>query len=120
MNVQLNAEDYGLVRGDDGHDTPFRDRQSMVLVYGTSPELVFGGPRYVEGAEIGGFVVPQQTGKPRDRCLASTPSVSASASVFEAPTSRRAKRRHWLRVRMRRSFPQVRRERPPPQIYFRP
>jgi hypothetical protein len=59
MRSKLTAEDYDLVRGDDGHDTPFRDRQSMVLVYGSSPELVFGGSRYVKGAEIGGYVAPQ-------------------------------------------------------------
>jgi hypothetical protein len=58
-SIQLNAEDYDLVHGDDVHDTPFQDRQAMVLVYGTSPELVFGGSRYVEGASIGSYVVPQ-------------------------------------------------------------
>jgi hypothetical protein len=57
--IKLTADDRGLIHGDDGHDTPFRDRQSVVLIHGTSPELVVGGPKFVSGALIGDYAVPQ-------------------------------------------------------------
>jgi hypothetical protein len=45
--------------GDDGHDTTFVERQSIILCHGNSPELMVGGSRFVPGAKIGTWVVPQ-------------------------------------------------------------
>jgi hypothetical protein len=58
-SFKLTDADRALAQGDDGHDTPFQERQSMVLAYGTSPELVHGGPRFAPGAAIGDYVVSQ-------------------------------------------------------------
>jgi hypothetical protein len=55
--IRLTAADSAW--GDEGHDTPFVERQSMLLMYATSPDLVVGGPRFVFGARVGGYVVPQ-------------------------------------------------------------
>jgi hypothetical protein len=40
-------------------DLPFHKKQSIVLIYPVSPQLVVGDPRYVKNAEVGGFVVDQ-------------------------------------------------------------
>jgi hypothetical protein len=45
--------------GDDGYDTPFKERQSVILVHATSPDLMVGGPRFIPGAKRGSWVVPQ-------------------------------------------------------------
>jgi hypothetical protein len=55
--IRLTAAD--IAWGDDGHDTMFVERQSVVLVYSTSPEVMAGGSRFVSGAKVGGWVVPQ-------------------------------------------------------------
>jgi hypothetical protein len=56
--IHLTAEDRaGSI--DNGHDTPFRDRQSVTLCHGMSPELMVGGSRFTPGAAIGDYVVPQ-------------------------------------------------------------
>jgi hypothetical protein len=52
-----------MARTGDGPDLPFRDRQRIVLVSATAPELIVGGPRYVPGAVIGDFVVAQGDSK---------------------------------------------------------
>jgi hypothetical protein len=56
--IHLTAADKAAM-GDDSHDTPFKDRQSVVLCHGMSPELMAGGSRFAHGAAIGDFVVPQ-------------------------------------------------------------
>jgi hypothetical protein len=57
--IRASAADREWIHGDDGRDTPFADRQSVVLCHGMSPELTPGGPRFAPGAAIGDFVVPQ-------------------------------------------------------------
>jgi hypothetical protein len=57
--IHLTAAELAAMGGDDGHDTPFRDRQSVVLCHGMSPELQPGSARYAPGAAIGDYVVPQ-------------------------------------------------------------
>jgi hypothetical protein len=55
--IKLNAADTAW--GYDGHDTPFVERQSVILCHGMSPDLIIGGPRFVPGAQIGWWVIPQ-------------------------------------------------------------
>jgi hypothetical protein len=54
----LNDEDRALVEGDTP-DLPSRDRKKIVLVQPTSPELVYGDKRYIQGASIGSFIIPK-------------------------------------------------------------
>jgi hypothetical protein len=57
--IKFTAADREWIHGDDAHDTPFRDRQSVVLIHGTSPELVVNGSRFIPNAMIGDYGVPQ-------------------------------------------------------------
>jgi hypothetical protein len=55
--IRLTAADTAW--SDDGHDTTFKERQSVVLCHGMSPDLMMGGSRFVPGAKIGSWIVPQ-------------------------------------------------------------
>jgi hypothetical protein len=57
--LKFTAADKALTEGDDTPDTPFKDRHRALLVHATNPELVADDSRYVRGAGVGDFVVPE-------------------------------------------------------------
>jgi hypothetical protein len=58
----LTPEDIALAEGD-APDLAIRARSKITLVQSNSPELIPGDKRYVPGAAVGSFIVPQGDGR---------------------------------------------------------